>query len=464
MGILRKYYHKKGPPPPNFFIGGISSFISGTTEIASELGISFYKVKNFQTDGDNISFHIPSSMGNIPQLKFNTGSFASSMTYFYDIDGVVTGIGQDFADSTSNMERLWVPNCTGFDGPSGYHTLLNTGVKGFGEYPSVIGTFASGNMNDVFSGSKFTHLKYPNMTELKTQWINASGRFTHRDITTLERLYLPKLTFIDSLDDKTYSQRNFNLIPSGTIVYLNPFLETNRNSEIYITTLGVLTGDTITLNGLTYTATTGSTTGTQFNCTGTDIQCATNLATSINSDVRTGTLGDLITRHQYTRDYIIVKQTLSGSTGNTTTFSVSNATRLVTPTGSTFNYGGTVDRTVYYWETIRGAEIRYITGTTTPDAVVDLNGSNITTNSIDLTFTPPSSPDRPIDFYEVWINDGVSTGSTIWQDYLPHQEISGSTATVTELLSGTTYTFRVKAADTLYNVSDFSNTFTGTTL
>jgi len=466
MGLLKKYYHKKGPPPPNFFIGGVSSVLSTVALTASELGVSFYKVKNFKISGNNISFHIPSSMS-IPQLRFNLSAPAVSplCTYFYDVDGVVKSIGQDFMRQATLLERLWIPSCTNWASPSGYKTLENAKVKGFAEYASITGE--GYDMNYIFnltSGShKLTHLKYPNMSRISTQWIGSSGRFTHRNINTLERLYLPKLKTIDGYDNLTYSERAFNLIPSTTIVYLPPYMETNRKAEVYIRTIGTQHGDTCTLNGLTYTATSGATTSTTFNISGTDIQKATNLSTAINSDSRIGTLGDLATRHLYNANFIIVKQTLSGTTGNTTTISVSNPTRLVTAGTSVFYSGGTVDRSVYYWKNIRGAEIRYITGTTTPDAIVDLSGTNITTTTIDLVFTPPASVDRPLDFYEVWVDDGVNSGSTIWQTLVPHQEISGSGSAVTDLLSGTTYTFRVKAADTLYNVSDFSNTFTGTT-
>ena len=460
MGVLSKYYFKKGPPPPNFFIGGVSGVISTTSLVAYELGVSFYKVKNFQIHGDDISFHIPSNMVQV-QLRFRSAAIQAAMTYFYDVDGVVRSIGQGFSQGCSKLKRLWVPNCSHFSAPSGYYTLLDTGITGFAEYPTITGN--GGNSNHIFRNSKITHMKYPNMVKIAIQWSNSSGRYNHQSITTLQRLYMPKLTSIDTYDGLTQSDRGFSLIPSGTIVYLPPYMETNRLAEIYVRTIGTLAGDVVNINGLGYTATTGPTTSTAFNIGGDDISKATNLTTSINTDARTGTLGDVFTRHQQSANYVIIKQSLTGTTGNTTTFSVSNATRLVTPTGSTFNYGGTPDRTIPYWVS-RGAEIRYITGTTTPDAVVDLVGVNITSTTIDLNFTPPSSPDRPLDFYEVWINDGVRSGSTIWQDYVPHQEIAGSGSTVTNLETGTTYTIRVKAADTLYNVSDFSNTITGTTL
>jgi len=461
MGLLKKYYHKKGPPPPNFFIGGVSSVLSTVALTASELGVSFYKVKNFQIDGDDISFHIPSPFNQAGQKWKNM----SLLTYFYDVDGNMNYVPIEMFRDATNLKKIWLPNVLWLDGPSGWKTFDNTGVEGFVIMDSLTGTvggYENEKMNFIFNGSNITHLKYKNLTDLQTQWQNANARYTHQNITTLERLYLPVLSYIDGYDDLTQSVRNFNNIPASAVVYISPFLETNRLAETYVRTIGTQHGDTVTLNGLVYSATTGSTTSTAFNISGTDIQKATNLSTSINSDSRTGTLGDLTTRHQYNANWILIKQTLSGTTGNTTTFSVSNATRLVTPVGGTFSYGGGPDRSVAYWLN-RGCDVRYVTGTTTPDAIVDLSGTNITTTTIDLVFTPPASVDRPLDFYEVWVDDGVNSGSTIWQTLVPHQEISGSGSAVTDLLSGTTYTFRVKAADTLYNVSDFSNTFTGTT-
>src|SRR5690606_30578239 len=105
---------------------------------------------------------------------------------------------------------------------------------------------------------KITHLKYPKLEFFGLQWSNAEDRTSHRNINTLERVLLPVCVSIDSYDGLTYSDRMFNLVPANCVFYLNPFLETSRNAEIYVQIINVQPGDTITINGLTYTATSGA--------------------------------------------------------------------------------------------------------------------------------------------------------------------------------------------------------------
>lgn len=455
MGLISEYYFKKGPQQPNMFVGGVAVQISGATEIAAELGVSPYKVKNVITYGDDLLFHIPSpfsqALGGWDDV-YNQ----NNLTYFYDTGGTMTYMNQKCFQDSGVMERLWLPNCTHFGAPSGYYTLRGAGLVGFVEFPSITGQ--QGNMNHLFNSSTgITHIKYPAMTKYGIQWTNSSGRYAHSNMSGLERVYLPQIKEINTYDGKTYSNRLFYNVPANTVFYVDDFMETNRKAEIYVQFSSVTTGQTITLNGLTYTATNATTSTTFDVSSGNNVTSVRNLNIAINSDGRTGTLGDLTARHPWNANYIIIQQTLTGTTGNTTTFSVSNPLNMVTPTGSTFNYGGTKDRTIVYWEDVRGAEIRYVTGTTTPNPVIDLSGTNLTQTSFDVEFTPPSSPDRPLDFYEVWINDGVNTGATLWHNYVPYVEVSGSGATVYGVPSGITHTVKVVACDTLWNRSAFSN-------
>jgi len=122
--------------------------------------------------------------------------------------------------------------------------------------------------------------------------------------------------------------------------------------------------------------------------------------------------------------------------------------------------GGARDPHVIYWEDTLGCTIRYVTDTTAANDVTDLASTNITANSADLTFTPPTPNVNGNDFYEVWIDDGVSK----WQKHVSWQEIVNSGDTLANLDGATNYNVKIRTVDTLHNYSIFSNIINFTTL
>jgi len=104
-----------------------------------------------------------------------------------------------------------------------------------------------------------------------------------------------------------------------------------------ITCAGVLAGDTVTVNGLLYTAVAGAKANdTQFSIDTGDNECATDLADSIDDDTRVGTLDDLTATA--TTNVVTAVQTVSGTAGDATTLVSSNGTRLAV-SGATFSGG-----------------------------------------------------------------------------------------------------------------------------
>ena len=86
-------------------------------------------------------------------------------------------------------------------------------------------------------------------------------------------------------------------------------------------------GDTVTINGLVYTAVAGTKANdTEFDQAGTDTQCATDLADSIDDDTRSGSLNDLTATSS--TDTVTAVQTVGGTGGDSTTLSSSDGTRL----------------------------------------------------------------------------------------------------------------------------------------
>ena len=94
-----------------------------------------------------------------------------------------------------------------------------------------------------------------------------------------------------------------------------------------VTCAGVLAGDTVTVNGLVYTAVAGvKADNTEFSIDTGDTECATDLADSITNDVRVGTLNDVTATNLGA--VVTITQTVAGASGNATTLVSSDGTRL----------------------------------------------------------------------------------------------------------------------------------------
>ena len=109
------------------------------------------------------------------------------------------------------------------------------------------------------------------------------------------------------------------------------------NASGTITCASVLAGDTVTINGLVYTAVSGvKANDTEFSIDGGDNAVATDLADSIDDDTRIGTLDDLTATA--TTNVVTAVSTVSGIGGNAITLVSSDGTRLAV-SGATFSGG-----------------------------------------------------------------------------------------------------------------------------
>ncbi|HDZ26198.1 hypothetical protein LCGC14_1022990 [marine sediment metagenome] len=108
-----------------------------------------------------------------------------------------------------------------------------------------------------------------------------------------------------------------------------------------VTLASAVAGDTVTVNGLVYTGVTGvKADDTEFSVDTSDTAAATDLADSIDDDVRVGTLNDLTAVGASA--VVTITQTVAGPTGNATTLVSSNGTRLAV-SGALFTGGVDVD-------------------------------------------------------------------------------------------------------------------------
>lgn len=118
---------------------------------------------------------------------------------------------------------------------------------------------------------------------------------------------------------------------AGTLeVTAGDWLGVGTLSTGVITLTNVISTDIVTINGLAYTGVASGATEGQFNIGGDDIITATNLASSINADTRTGvTVVAQDLTSESTGNVVIVRATVLGTTGNSIDLVSSDSTMVV---------------------------------------------------------------------------------------------------------------------------------------
>jgi hypothetical protein len=106
-----------------------------------------------------------------------------------------------------------------------------------------------------------------------------------------------------------------------------------------VTLATALADDTVTINGLVYTAVTGAKAdNTEFSIDGTDTVDAADLADSINNDDREGTLGDVSATSAL--GVVTITTTVSGEAGNAVTLAEDTGDTTISVSGATLTGGG----------------------------------------------------------------------------------------------------------------------------
>jgi len=186
-------------------------------------------------------------------------------------------------------------------------------------------------------------------------------------------------------------------------------------------------------------------------------QSAQFLAAAINSDTRTGTLGDL-KASSFANQVGIRQSVTTGSAGDATTLSTASPATFAL-SGATFVDGGLENGAIRYAKDSRSAVLVYCDDTSTVNPATGLNATNITANSVDLNFTAPTPNVNGTDGYRVWIDNGEP-----WCPYEPFDEIQATGDTLGGLLPSTTYKIKIQTFDGKYNQAAFSNEIEITTL
>jgi len=160
------------------------------------------------------------------------------------------------------------------------------------------------------------------------------------------------------------------------------------------------------------------------------------------------------------RCYMPKLSTISYPSGQVKSFigTIPSSCVFYVPTALETSNGGNREQLVEHLEDTQGCTIVYIDNETPPNEVTDLNVVSISSGSVVLSWTTPTSTNT-VEFYEVWIDDGV----TSWHKYFPKQHMFTSGSTLSSLTSSTNYNIKIVAVDEYYNKSGYSNTINITT-
>jgi hypothetical protein len=100
-----------------------------------------------------------------------------------------------------------------------------------------------------------------------------------------------------------------------------------------------------------------------------------------------------------------------------------------------------------------------VVNTINPNPITNLQLSNITSNSVDVSFDAPTGSANAIDFYEIFLIDGSDLNN-----FKPITESTTNSLTLSGLESGRNYLIKVKAADIYWNLSNPETSQSFTTL
>lgn len=253
-------------------------------------------------------------------------------------------------------------------------------------------------------------------------------------------------------------------LASGTLTLVSAVAITKASGTI--TCASVLAADTVTVNGLVYTAVAGAKADdTEFSIDTGDNETATDLAASINDDTRTGTLNDLTATA--TTNVVTAVQTVGGTGGNATTLVSSNGARLAV-SGATFTGGlnadtATVNGLVYTGVAgVKANDTEFSIDTDDTAAALDLANSinadvrtPITVPSVNVLATPAAG------VVTIDSDIGGATGNNV--DIAGTTNITASGATLTGGLGTGAQDVLVEGLDANFDVISETVALNGTT-
>jgi len=266
-------------------------------------------------------------------LVYTAVSGAKADNTEFSIDGNDTVDAADLADSINNDVRVGTLGVVSATSALGVVTLLQTAGGVAGDATTLVssdgGTLAVSGA--TFSGGADGEVYYLNF--VSENIVKQDGGSNRRAISSRRALDIEIV-------------ENGNLFTARSILAVLEAiegLENKKDTEGHgsgtITLATALADDTVTVNGLVYTAVTGAKAdNTEFSIDGTDTVDAADLADSINNDVRTGTIG--VVSATSAAGVVTVTTNLRGESGNATTLAEDTGSTTITISGATFTGGG----------------------------------------------------------------------------------------------------------------------------
>lgn len=166
MNKNKKFYLAKTKVQPNTFIGGVSATINTAALVASKLGISASRIKAFSVIGSNIQFAVTGGSYVMPSGAWNNSSV---ITYFKDLDGLVTTLNGNAFNNCANLAELNLPNCTVVNSNSVYNCPLLLTLN----MPELTTCVCTENYTASFRYLPTTNLSFPKLISAGTAFCDA---------------------------------------------------------------------------------------------------------------------------------------------------------------------------------------------------------------------------------------------------------------------------------------------------
>ena len=429
-------------PMPNTFIGGVgASVITSLADVASKTSLAESDIENFNIDeSDNVSFNV------IVDYTMTDASYIdnSETLWFIDKDEKLTG-GLNIRSNT-NIKHFYAPNFN-IDGQFALdnNTNLENLVNGITTLSNRYGVSRNDcrvlDMKDLtFIGGSNNTTPFLFLTELE--------RFAIKNVTTFSE-YCENVTIINFSNRYPFLRD----VKIGCKIYHNPVMgvmDRTAYSKIYCS---FIEGDSVTINGLTYTSVVGASGEDEFEYSSSFLTTSINLRDAINNDTRIGNVNTSLTAYAFSSN-IVVRSVVLGAIGNTITITKSGS--LVVG-WSPFKGGYDVHPCLLEARERRSCVLVESGTPITVNPPTLLTLSNQTSTTVDINFTPPTANANGTDGYEVWIDDG-----TAYRKWFEFTEItaSGDTIDISNLENISGSIIKIRTFDGHYNFSEFTSEVT----
>lgn len=455
---------------PNMFLGGVgATSITSAADYAALFSIDESDIYSFRVDANNnVSFYAATNHSSSASGTFQNDT---DLTYFIDKDSRITGFGQwNDLDGTTNMEFLYLPGLVSVIGSSrafwnfNNSNLKRTNMENISNYEA---------RNSYGSSSGIAKLDLRSATQIGW-WQDDDAYRQLWGMSGLQYVYLGEVTSLyednnGDIEIYDYTPKELLLEDMGAakVYHSATFGATDRYAYARLqstTSTPFDVGDTIDIDGLTYTAISGTPTADgefDVSTSGANNQFG-NLVTAVNTDGRTHTTDTLTSSFEanFSAGYFTVRTTtVTGASANAAAVSLGggNTGDAVLIAGGPNFVGGTdVHIAMANLRDLYGATLVEVNNIIAVNIPTGLSASNITINSFDLNFTEPTANANGTETYEVWVSEVGNQANPA--NYFYYQDISGTGGTITGLTPSTLYDVKVRTQDGQMQFSEFSNT------